>query len=123
MSMLDAIDEKAVRPKAQRQPKEKKEAQPKTWEMSFRLYAQGMKPDLIARERNLTLSTVLGHLLRYVDSGAVDFDDLVSPEHQEAITAIVEKVGTDEGTTPIKNLCPPEVTYDEIRMVIARMKK
>ena len=125
MSMLDALGEDDVKSKRQRKPKAPKapkEVKPKTWEVSFQLYQQGMKPDLIAKSRALTLSTVIGHLVRYVESGEVSFDDLVPVEHQQAIERIVRKIGTDNGSTAIKNLCPPDVTYDEIRLVMQRMQ-
>jgi hypothetical protein len=119
MSMLDAIDESSLKPKRERKPKQKKEPKPKTWEVSFQLYRQGMKPDLIAHERNLALSTVFGHLARYLDSGQVDLDDLVPTEHRQAINAAIRKVGTGDATA-IKMLCPPDVTYHEIRLLLDR---
>lgn len=127
MSMLDALDERALKPKRERKPKEPKpkapkEAKPKTWEVSLQLYRQGKKPDLIAHERGLAIGTIGSHLLRYVDSGIVSFDDLVPPEHQQAIAQAISNVGTDEGMTPIKENCPPDVTFDEIRLVLARME-
>ena len=125
MSMLDALGEDDVKGKRKRKPKTPKvlkELKPKTWEVSFQLYQQGMKPDLIAKSRALTLGTVIGHLARYIDSGEVSFDDLVPVEHQQAIEHIVRKIGTDNGSTAIKNLCSPDVTYDEIRMVLTRMQ-
>lgn len=124
MSMLDALSESDLKPKRQRTPQmpgAPKEVKPKTWEISLQMYQQGMKPDLIARERSLTLSTVIGHLTRYIDSGKVSFDDLVSREHQQTIERIAKKIGTDNGSTPIKNLCPPDITYDEIRLVLKKM--
>jgi hypothetical protein len=125
MSMLDALGEDDVKSKRQRKPKAPKapkEVKPKTWEVSFQLYQQGMKPDLIAKSRALTLSTVIGHLVRYVESGEVSFDDLVPVEHQQAIERIAHKIGFDNGSTAIKNLCPPDITYDEIRLVLQRMQ-
>lgn len=120
LSLLDALDEGEVRTKRQRKskvPKPRKEPKPKTWEVSLRMYQQGMSPSLIAHERGLTIGTVNGHLVRYVPSGEVKLDDLVLPEHQQAILAVIKKIGTTNGTTAIKNLCPPDVSYDDIRMV------
>ena len=124
MSMLDAIDEKSIKPKRQRQPKPKvkKEEKPKTWEVSLNLYLQGKTPEDIAHERSLTLSTIIGHLVRYVNSGRVSFDSLVSPEHQRNIAAVIQRIGTADGTTAIKNLCEPDVTYAEIRLMLERQK-
>ena len=123
-AMLDAIEADELKPRRQKKakaPKPPKEKKPKTWEVSYQLYCQGMKPDLIAHERGLTIGTVNGHLFRYVESGKVSFDDLVLPEHQQAILAVVQKIGTSEGTTAIKNLCPPDVTYDDIRLVLSNL--
>ena len=124
MSMLDAIDESSLKPKRQRErkPKAPKEVKPKTWEVSLALYRQHKSPADIARERSLTLGTVLGHLKRYVDSGEVDLDDLVSREHQLIIANVIRKIGTTDGTTAIKNLCPPDITFDEIRLMLQRGK-
>ncbi len=120
MAMLDAVDDKTGRNKPHRSAATPKEKKPKTWELSLQLYQQGKKPDQIAQERSLTLSTIIGHLSRYVETGEVQFSDLVSPEHQQAIERIIQKIGTADGTTAIKNLCPPDITYDEIRLVMAR---
>jgi uncharacterized protein YpbB len=97
-----------------------KEQKPKTWEVSLALYRQQKSPEEIAHERGLTLSTVVGHLARYIDSGEVDFDDLVSREHQLIIANVIRKIGTADGSTAIKNLCPPDITYDEIRLMMSR---
>ena len=122
MSMLDALEESDLKSKRQRdrKPKAPKEQKPKTWEVSLALYRQHKSPEDIARERSLTLGTVIGHLARYVDSGEVDFDDLISREHQLIIANVIRKIGTADGSTAIKNLCPPDITYDEIRLMLSR---
>ena len=120
LSMLDAIEEGSAKPKRARRPKEKKEHKPKTWEVSFQLYRQGMNIDMIAHERNVTKGTIFGHLARYVKSGEIPLEDLVPIEHQKSIAAAIQKVGTESGTTPIKQLCPPDVTYEEIRVMVAQ---
>ena len=117
MSVLDALNENTLKNK--RKQKAKQEPKPKTWEISYQYYQKGMKPDLIAHERGLTLGTIVGHLARYVETGGVDFNDLVSQEHQQVIENVIQKIGTDNGTTAIKNLCPPDVTYDEIHLILS----
>ena len=118
MSMLDALDESLLKPKRERKPKVPKEPKPKTWEVSFALYQRGLKPEDIAIERGLSLGTVFSHLSRYLESGGVSLDDLVSVEHQQMIKRVISKIGIVEGSTAIKNLCPPEITYDEIRLMM-----
>lgn len=120
MSMLDALDESLATPKRERKKKAqpKKEPKPKTWEVTYQLFRQGMTPAQIATERRLTLGTVFGHLTRFIDSGQVQLADLISADHQRAIERVIRMVGTDQGTTPIKALCPADVTYDEIRLML-----
>jgi hypothetical protein len=122
MSQLDALDEttvKKTRKKKIKKEKPPKEVKPKTWEVSWKLYQSGLLPDAIAKERCLTLGTVFGHLSRYVDQGLIPLDELVSPEKQQAIRSVIDKVGKVKSTSEIKVLCPPEVTYEEIRMLLS----
>ena len=125
MSMLDALDENALKPKRERKPKkpkEPKELKPKTWEVSFQLYQQGMNPDLIAKERDLALGTVINHLARYVATGQIPIDNLITPEHHQAIERVIRMVGMEENPSAIKSLCPPDITYHEIKLVLSLMK-
>ena len=120
MSMLDALENK--KPRKFAGTKAPKEVKPKTWEVSLALYKLHKTPEEIARERSLTLGTIFGHLARYIKSGEVNIDDLVPPEHQKIIASVISKTGSAEGTTPLKNLCPPDVTYDEIRLMLSRLQ-
>lgn len=124
-SMLDALDEdnikKKTRPKKEPKPKPKKEPKPKTWDVSFELYKQGQKPDEIAKTRSLTLSTIIGHLARFIPSGEITLSELVPQDHQSAILKVIQMIGTGEGKTAIKNLCPPDITYQEIDLMLETM--
>ena len=120
-SLLDAIDEdKIKKPRKQRVKKEKpkKEPKEKTWNITFQLYKQGLKPDEIAKFRNLTVATIIGHLARFLATGEVTLSELVPPEHQDAILKVIQTIGKGETKTAIKSLCPPEVTYQEIELVL-----
>ena len=86
--------------------------------ITYQLFQQGMQPVEIAIERRLAVSTIIGHLARYVENGNISLDRLIIPEHQQAIGRVVRMVGPDATTTAIKSLCPPEVTYEEIRLVL-----
>ena len=120
-SLLDAIDEdKIKKPRKQRVKKEKPKKKPKekTWNITFQLYKQGLKPDEIAKLRNLTVATIIGHLARFLATGEVTLSELVPPEHQDAILKVIQTIGKGETKTAIKSLCPPEVTYQEIELVL-----
>ena len=127
-ALLDALDEdqlkkrKTKAPKAPKAPKPKKEPKEKTWNITRQLYDQGLTPEAIAQERGLTLGTIMGHLSRFVSTGEISLSDILSKEHHEAILKAVRLIGPDDGRTAIKNLCPPEVTYAEIELVLSTME-
>jgi uncharacterized protein YpbB len=124
---LDAIDERLEivkrKPKAKKEPKPKKEPKEKTWNISYQMFLQGKTPEDIALERNLTTGTILGHLSRFVDSGDIQLSDILPQERIDIIKRVIKAVGTEEGKTPIKNLCPPDITYNEIDLVLFSLKK
>lgn len=120
-SLLDAIDEQQItKPRKQRVKKEKpkKEPKEKTWNITFQLYKQGLKPDEIAQNRSLTVGTIINHLSRFIPTGQITLSELVPPEHQDAILKVIQTIGKGETKSAIKSLCPPEVTYQEIELVL-----
>ena len=135
MAMLDALDQggNSTGTKGRRQgtksrkasttTEDQKPPKPKTWAVSYDLYRQGKTIDQIAHERNITPDTVSSHLARYVSAGDIPIEALVKNDHLEAISRVVARIGTNDGSTAIKNLCPPEVTYNEIRLFLAAMKQ
>ena len=92
-----------------------------SYEISYDLYRQGMQPQAIAEIRGFTVGTICTHLLRYVSEGKIDVTELVSDEKIMLIYDIAKQVGTDKLTT-IKEKCPDNISYDEIRFVVAAMK-
>ena len=127
-AMLDAIDEdktgtkrekkgkKELRQKAEKPPKEK------TWNITYQMYRQGKSLEDIAKERGLTIGTITGHLGRFVATGEVALSELVSPDHQNIILKVVGMVGQEEQKSAIKALCPPDISYQEIELVLEAMK-
>ena len=122
-TLLDAMDEQTLKKKKrERKKKEPKPKKEKTWAITYNLYVQGMTPELIARERNLTMGTIYSHLARYIPTGDISLDDLIPEEHQQTILRAIHMAGQEAGTTAIKNLCPPDISYDEIRLMLEAMK-
>lgn len=120
MTLLDAMGDgkgkaKAAKKAKQKEPKEPKE---KTQDITLRLYRQGLQPAQIARERDLTLTTIINHLAQHVETGEISLDVLISQEHQRAIRRFIRMVGDGGTITAIKALCPSEISYDEIRLMM-----
>lgn len=118
-NLASQIQEKA--PKKER--KIKSEAQKKkgdTHAESFRMYKEGRTIAEIATERKLATSTIEGHLCKFIRHGEIDIHDLLSRERYELIKAALQDFdGT--ATTPIKQKLPEDISYGEIKMVMASL--
>jgi ATP-dependent DNA helicase RecQ len=75
----------------------------------------------IARERNLSCSTIENHLAYYVGIGRLKLTDIVSQEKINKIMAAIKKHG-DYPLAPIKDALEQNITYGEIRAVINSLK-
>ena len=89
-----------------------------TYAETFKLYREGLAISAIAKSRNLAVSTIETHLTRFVHSGDIKIDELVSPEKVILIEAAVKDF---EGTaiTPIKQKLGDDISFGEIRFVMA----
>lgn len=101
--------------------KEEKKPKIDTRKATFDLYKQGKTIKEIAEERNLKADTIFGHLAFYALRGDIPIDTILPIQHREKIERIIKNVGIESGMKPIKNLCPPEVTYAEIRLTMNLM--
>ena len=88
---------------------------------SFRLYKEGKRTIEIAKERNLTQQTIEGHLAHYVSSGEINIHELVSKEKILLIEPIA-KTFSGKSLTPLKEKLGSDVSFGEIKLVIAWMQ-
>jgi uncharacterized protein YpbB len=90
-------------------------------EETLKLYNEGKTIEEIAAFRGMAVSTIGGHLAHYVDLGELSALDFVSEE----TIALVKKLLDDgkERFGELKAELPTEVTFDQIRMAVAHLKK
>ncbi len=115
---------KHVTPKKERKPAKtavKAEPKPDTKMVSFGLFKTGKAIEEIARERNFTTGTILGHLTHFVGTGEIPADKLVSRDKQELIKDGVERFGTQSLKTLLENM-PEGITYHDIKIVLASLE-
>lgn len=110
-------------PKPLKETKPVKEPKLDTKEITYRLFRQGKNIEEIAKERELVSGTIAGHLEHYVRLGAVKIEQLVPKEKIMKITRYVQANGSDKGLTAIKAALGDEVSYADIRLVLAAGKK
>ncbi|MDY0143977.1 MAG: helix-turn-helix domain-containing protein [Lentimicrobium sp.] len=66
--------------------KPKKPAQGATFELTWQLFKSGMDKEAIAKERGMAVSTIEGHLARFVKTSEIALDGLMEPDKIEKIT-------------------------------------
>jgi ATP-dependent DNA helicase RecQ len=107
-------------PKRERQAKVTKpvERASDTKNVSFQMYKQGKTISQIAVERNLSVNTIESHLCVYISSGDLEIDKIVESHKKQAVKKAIEIFGA-ESLKVLKENLPEEITYGEIRMVVA----
>lgn len=92
-------------------------------EETLRLLNEGKNLVEIAQIRGRQLSTIATTVAGLIEMGQIEFQDAwVNAERQSVIEAACAKVGTDT-LKALKDILPPEIGYDEIKLVVARAKK
>ena len=97
--------------------------QSKPADETLRLLNEGKSFEEIATIRGRQVSTITSTVAGLLEAGQVEFDTAwVSREKQAVIEAACAKVGM-ERLKGLKDLLPPEITYDEIKLVVGRMRR
>jgi ATP-dependent DNA helicase RecQ len=90
---------------------------------TVRLLAEGRSFEDIAKIRERQLSTVVNAVANLVERGDLQFEAAwIDRNKQAVIEAACAELGV-EWLKPLKDALPPEVTYDEIRLVVARVRR
>lgn len=93
-----------------------------TYAETFRLFKEGKTIPGIAAERGYAVSTIEGHLIRFIKKGELDITSLLSREKISMIERALKESNEGFATTPIKERLGDGVSYSEIRWVVAAMK-
>ncbi len=92
-----------------------------TQKLSFNMYKEGNTFSEIAAARNFSTQTIENHLSFYVGIGELSIDEMVNKEKQSAITKAAKLLGFNSLKILKENL-PSEISYSDIRMVLASLK-
>lgn len=98
----------------------KRKAKTPTFEVSYKLYKEGKSIKEIAEIRDMVFSTIEGHLAKYVEKGELPLEEFVDSKTIEKIKKVLNSDAV--GLAEIKSKLPPQITYGEIKMVIANQK-
>ena len=92
-------------------------------EETLRLLAEGRTLEEIAAMRGRRVETVINLVAELVERGEVAFDaGWVKAKSRASIEEAATRLGT-EFLKPLKDSLPPEISYDEIRLVVAYLRR
>ncbi len=91
------------------------------YKSTYDCYLQGLSLKDISEKRNFTTNTIIEHLSRCEEQGqSVDWSRFIDdPTKEEKILAVINKLGLEK-LKPIKESLPEEISYDDIKVVIAK---
>lgn len=90
-----------------------------TQKLTFELFQQGLTPLEIAKERNITLSTVFGHLDKYAGQGELEIERLIASDKIQNFEEKFEKNKEVQLLKEWKELLPDGFEYHEIRLLLS----
>lgn len=95
----------------------KKPAKTSTYQITLELFKTGKKPIDIAKERNLALSTIEGHLAKLIlDKDISLFDLIPKQKYEKFISLAADK--TYDNLTELKGIVGDEFSFGELRMMV-----
>lgn len=99
------------------------ERRTKPAEETLGLLREGKSLSEIATLRQRQLSTVANTVAALVEQGDFEFDEKwIDANRKSVIEAACARLGT-QWLKPLKQALPPEVTFEEIRLVVARLRR
>ena len=97
-----------------------KEEYEKSLNLTLRLFKEGNSMPEIPYKRKLAFSTIEKHLMRLVENGKINVNELLS---KDRIELIINAEGDNISLGEMKSTLPHDVTYAEIRYVLASLGK
>jgi ATP-dependent DNA helicase RecQ len=99
------------------------ESKAKPADETLRLLGEGRTLEEIAQIRGRQVSTVVSAVASLLETGQVEFQSgWVSKEKQSVIEAAGMKLGM-ERLKALKDILPPEISYDEIKLVVGKLRR
>jgi hypothetical protein len=122
-NMIAKAPKKEKKTKKEKEDGVEKEKKVSSKEQTFALFKQGLSIDEISIMRGFAKTTLEGHLAPYISTGEINIDLLVSREKQKTILQALEKFDKATGLNPIKSSLPEDISFSEIRYVLALKNK
>ena len=93
-----------------------------TYRITKELFDNGLSVEAIAKERGLAISTILGHLVHYVEEGTLKASQIISKEKYNEILEYFEST-FDPQINTAREVLGPEYQYSEIKAVLVELQQ
>jgi ATP-dependent DNA helicase RecQ len=99
------------------------EKQSRPAEETIRMLAKGCSFEEIAKTRGRRITTVVSMVASLIEKGELEFQrGWVDMSRQAMIEDVCACLGV-ERLKPLKDALPPEISFDEIRLVVAKLRR
>ena len=121
LSFDEVLDKEKDKKKKEKNNNEEKK---KSYEITMDFIKAGSSIKEVAKERELTLITVMSHIQQYIAEGnKVDFiiplDEFFNEEEEKIVLDAIDKVGYSK-LKDIKEIVSDKISYDTIRAVVLK---
>lgn len=93
-----------------------------TKEVSLMMYKSDKTIEEIAQLRDLTITTIEGHLAHFIQIGTLSVYDFIEKSDLEIIKKATQELGTQQ-LKPLKDFFEDKFTYGQLKMAIAGLNK
>jgi hypothetical protein len=93
-----------------------------TYDITLELLKSGMKPEEIAKERGLVLSTIEGHLAKAVETARLDIEAFMSQEEVAEIISALQELPESFASKELYDKLNGKYGYGKLKAVMAHVK-
>ncbi len=91
---------------------------------TVKLYKLKYSLGQIAKMRNLGQCTIFGHLIKwYSQGGELETEKFITREEERQVLVAMSKAENYQKLKPIKDYLPESISYEKIRLVIAKIRR
>ncbi len=90
-----------------------------TYDISLKMFKQGSSVSDIAKLREMAISTIETHLVRFIPTGEIELQEIVEIEKADRIRETILNFGESATLGKVKEKLGDDYSYGEIRAVIA----
>lgn len=120
--LLNYYEENRIRPKVEEDKGELKKPKTDTKEVSLNQWISGKSLEEIAKDRNLSIHTIEGHMVHFVAKGDIPVQAFVSKAKLSLITKFFKKKQS-ASISEAKEVLGNQVSYSELRFVLAYLSR